>query len=122
MARFSISGFNNEKILLEYIDKVIKPYQAKNMFKDKKKLVLLMDDVGFHKTDSIKKKLKESEIDLIIIPGGTTSILQPLDVVVNKPPKDYLRKQYLPWLENQTRTDESIIKTGEKKAPRSRLF
>ncbi|KAK6324489.1 hypothetical protein J4Q44_G00038310 [Coregonus suidteri] len=36
--------------------------------------------------------------DLVIIPGGMTSQLQVLDVVVNKPFKDNLRKKYTEWL------------------------
>ncbi|KAJ8358118.1 hypothetical protein AAFF_G00032710 [Aldrovandia affinis] len=36
--------------------------------------------------------------DLVIIPGGMTSQLQVLDVVVNKPFKYHLRKRYTEWL------------------------
>jgi hypothetical protein len=37
-------------------------------------------------------------MDLVIIPGGMTSQLQVLDVVVNKPFKDRLRCLYGEWL------------------------
>ena len=48
----------------------------------------ILDDATFHKLESLKKRSKDLGIDLL--PGGTTSILQPLDVVVNKPYKKRL--------------------------------
>jgi hypothetical protein len=36
--------------------------------------------------------------DLVVIPGGMTSQLQALDVVVNKPFKDHLKHLYSEWL------------------------
>ncbi len=35
--------------------------------------------------DSIKKKLINAKTHQAVIPGGTTSVLQPLDVCLNKP-------------------------------------
>ena len=40
-------------------------------------------------------------MDYLILPGGTTSFLQPLDVVVNKPFKDQMRYYYQKWLANK---------------------
>ncbi|CAG8857274.1 11221_t:CDS:2, partial [Gigaspora margarita] len=37
-------------------------------------------------------------IDLAVIPGGLTSICQPLDAAINKPFKDNLRKEWHLWM------------------------
>jgi hypothetical protein len=37
---------------------------------------------------------------LAVIPGGLTSICQPLDVAINKPFKDNLRKEWYFWMFN----------------------
>ena len=66
--------------------------------REKKKLVLILDDATFHCSDNLKKKCKECDIEILILPGGTTSFLQPLDVVVNKPYKDKLRELYQKWM------------------------
>ena len=47
---------------------------------------------------SIKKKLADDKTDLAIIPGGKTKMLPPLDVTVNKPVKDALRRLWNTWL------------------------
>ena len=44
--------------------------------------------------------IAEMNTDLVIIPGGMIFQLQVLDVVVNKPFKNYLRKNYSDWLIN----------------------
>jgi hypothetical protein len=44
------------------------------------------------------KLLSEMKTDLAIIPGGLTSVLQPLNVSVNKPFKDNIRKLYAQWM------------------------
>ena len=36
--------------------------------------------------------------ELVVIPGGMTSVLQPMDVSINNPFKDSLRQQYLTWV------------------------
>jgi len=36
--------------------------------------------------------------ELVVIPGGMTSVLQPMDISINKPFKDKLRQQYLTWI------------------------
>lgn len=62
--------------------------------------------------------LKESSCDLVV-PGGLTSQLQPLDVSLNKPFKGYLRDEYDAWLSTE---NLPLTKTGKlKKAPPSTI-
>ncbi|CAG8745528.1 10735_t:CDS:2 [Gigaspora rosea] len=58
----------------------------------KKPAILVYDSFKGHLDDSVKAKFRKSGFDLAIIPSGLTSICQLLDVAINKPFKDYLRK------------------------------
>ena len=60
----------------------------------RKRGMLILDSFRGHITEKIRKQISEMNTDLVVIPGGMTSQLQVLDVVVNKPFKDHLRKQY----------------------------
>jgi hypothetical protein len=53
---------------------------------------------------------------LILVPAGRTRILQPLDVSINKPFKDFLRKNYNNWIENFGSTKENTGKIGNIKS------
>lgn len=81
--------------------------------------ILILDAFRGHLTDNIKSNLAHKNTDLVIIPGGMTSQLQPLDVSINKPFKDYLKKEYESWLwmDNHPLTPSGKI----KKAPASKL-
>ena len=46
---------------------------------------------------SLRIKLDENNILYIIIPPNTTNRLQPLDVSVNKPAKDFVKKLFQTW-------------------------
>nr|XP_005997745.1 PREDICTED: histamine N-methyltransferase A-like [Latimeria chalumnae] len=58
---------------------------------------LVLDSYQGHKTEEIKKELKKSECEHVIIPGGMTSQLRLLDISINKPMRDRLRKYYIDW-------------------------
>ncbi|CAG8669115.1 9172_t:CDS:2, partial [Paraglomus brasilianum] len=47
---------------------------------------------------SIKNIALSDKTDSAIIPGGLTSIVQPLDVCINKPFKDRLREKWNSWM------------------------
>lgn len=64
----------------------------------RKRGMLVLDAFRGHLTEPVKAQLENFNTDLVIIPGGMTSQLQVLDVVVNKPFKDQLRKHYNDWL------------------------
>ena len=55
--------------------------------------MLVYDSFKGHLEESVKRHFHESGFDLAVIPGGLTSICQPLDISINKPFKDNLRKE-----------------------------
>jgi hypothetical protein len=59
-------------------------------------------------------KVKKLNTNLVIIPGDMTSQLQVLDVVVNMPFKDHLKRQYSNWLRgtNHAYTPAGRMKTN----------
>jgi hypothetical protein len=54
--------------------------------------ILVMDSLSGHLTNSVMEKLRTNSVHSIIVPGGCTSILQPLDVSFNKPFKAILKR------------------------------
>ena len=50
-----------------------------------KKSLLVWDSFKAHLVDSVKRKLKCNNTDVAVIPGGLTSVVQPLEVSLNKP-------------------------------------
>lgn len=51
-----------------------------------------------HLTDRVKDRLATTRTDLAVIPGGLTSVLQPLDVCINRPFKTEFRRCYSEWM------------------------
>ncbi|CAG8829211.1 36424_t:CDS:1, partial [Gigaspora margarita] len=52
--------------------------------------MLVLDLFSAHISDQTKLALSSGNTDLAIIPGGLTSLCQPLDICLNKPFKDKL--------------------------------
>jgi DDE superfamily endonuclease len=61
-------------------------------------MLMVYDSFRGHLEESVKKKFKDNGYDLAVIPGGLTSLCQPLDVAINKPFKDNLRKEWHLWM------------------------
>ena len=119
--RFTPSGFNNEKLMIEWITKFLLPY-AKTKAEEGSRTVFLLDAASFHISSNVKSLLKENNIDLAKVPAGCTDFLQPLDVCINKPLKDKVRQQYVKWLEENYGREESFMKAGYLKAPDPEIF
>jgi len=69
----------DEAIMLRWVQECLRAYTDRNLS------LLVMDSFRCHIMDSVKKQLRKTNAELAVIPGGCTSVLQPLDVSVNKP-------------------------------------
>lgn len=74
--------------------------------------ILVLDAFRCHLVESVKRLLRESGTELIVIPGGMTSQLQPLDVCINKPFKDRVRQNYVEWMSSG---EPAVTPTGRLK-------
>ena len=63
------------------------------------KAVLVLDSFKAHLEKASLKLAKEEGLLMVIIPGGLTGVLQPLDLRINAVFKFVLRRFYLLWLE-----------------------
>ena len=79
--------------------------------------MLVLDRFRCHKTPAVLEFLKKEQRTVpAIIPGGLTSILQPLDVAINKPFKDRMRLKWSEWMA----TGEPVLtKMGRRKKKKS---
>jgi hypothetical protein len=115
MLKFTPSGFSNEDLMINWIEKILLPF--KNTREENEVIVFILDAASFHTSKKVESLLKNFGIELIILPGGCTDFLQPLDVCVNKPLKDKVRASYIVWLENVLRKNDFLTKGGYLRAP-----
>ena len=94
IVRAQQKGWMTEELMLEWLKPVWsrKPGAFLNQ-----PSMLVLDVFKGHLTDSVKNQLLNMKTELVVIPSGMTSVLQAMDVSINKPFKDRLRQQYLTW-------------------------
>ena len=70
-----------------WLDVIVKPIRDRLG-----KMMIWVDNAGPHKTAAVEAILKELDIDCVCYPPNMTDILQVLDLIVNKPIKDNIRR------------------------------
>ena len=68
----------------------------KKVWRSRRRSLLVCDAFEAHVTERVKTARENT--NLAVIPGGLTSILQPLDISLNKPFKDGVRKRCMEWM------------------------
>jgi len=106
-----LKGWMDEKGIVLWLNKV---WDTRPGALLKKKSMLVWDQFRSHLTDTVKAKLKSLNTFQPMIPGGLTSILQPLDVVLNKPFKDGVREKWIAWMKSN---DKELTVGGNLRKP-----
>ena len=81
---------------------------------DGRRRLLVWDSCTVHLTDRVKSSLRQRKIDTVVIPGGMISLLQPLDIAVNRPFKHNTRNIWNEWMMN---AQKDYNKAGKIKVP-----
>lgn len=95
IVRCQEKGWMTESLMLDWLKSVWgrRPGALLNL-----PSILCLDAFRGHLTDAVKKNIRGLNSELVVIPAGMTSVLQPLDVSVNKPFKTYVQEEYEKWL------------------------
>ena len=94
---------------------IMKPWITKVwiVYTKKRPSLLILDSFSAHITERIKSMFGRFNTTVILIPGGCTSVLQPLDVSVNRPFKDQLKKCWEKYMLEQS----DLLSDAEKIKP-----
>ena len=91
--------WSNEATMIQYIEKIIIPYiqSTRAALEDDSPALVIMDNFK----GQVTSLLEDNDIHVCLLPPNTTDRLQPMDVSVNKPAKDILKRQFEEWYSEQ---------------------
>jgi hypothetical protein len=78
----------DETVMLEWIQRVLKPFVEEHA---NQATHVILDDFTAHKTAKVNNAIQRLGMTSDLVLPGFTAVLQPLDVGINKPFKDYYR-------------------------------
>lgn len=93
--------WSTESTMIEYVREIIIPYveSIRDLLGDANQVII--DNFKAQVTLAINEMLEAANVHVCLLPPNTTDVLQPLDIAVNKPVKDFLRKKFELWYANQ---------------------
>jgi hypothetical protein len=90
------NAWMDEMVMLAWVDEILRPY-VKTAPDDVIPL-LILDSYQCHMMALVVEKVHELGVEVKHIPGGCTSLCQPIDIGFNKPFKDRLWKLWISWM------------------------
>lgn len=90
--------WSTETTMIRYIEEILLPYieGKRDSLGDLPSLVII-DNFKGQTTPAINQLLEKNNVHVVYIPPNCTDKLQPMDVAVNKPAKDYLKRRFEDW-------------------------
>ena len=93
--------WSTEETMIQYIEHIILPYLESARTTENAPALIIMDNFKGQVTPSINRILEENNIHVCLLPPNTTDLLQPMDISVNKPAKEFLRNEFQQWYSEQ---------------------
>ncbi len=92
--------------MIEYVEHIVVPYvdNVRESHSDDTPALVIMDNFKGQVTESITNLLDAHNIHVCLLPPNTTDHLQPMDISVNKPAKDFLKRQFDHWYSEKVLT------------------
>lgn len=77
--------------------------------------LLVLDQAPIHKTQAAKDAIAERDTDVVYVPAGCTSLLQPADIFWNRPFKVNLRRSWEMFMRKAERTPKGNLRKPSQK-------
>ena len=101
---YSANHWSNEATMKDYVNHVILPYVSQKRkelgLSSKQAAIVIFDYFKGQCLPSIFKLLEDNDIFYVLVPANCTDRLQPLDLRVNKPAKDFMKQKFQEWYAN----------------------
>ena len=100
----STKHWSNEAIMIQYIENIILPYISnirQTIHNDDTLGLVIVDNFKGQITSAVNTLLEENNIHVCQPPPNTTDHLQPMDLSVNKPAKNFLKQRFQQWYSEQ---------------------
>lgn len=91
----------NESVMLQWIRDIWAKYTKRCPS------ILILDSFSGHLTEEVQRAFSECNTTTIVIPSGCTSVLQPLDVSINKPVKSIMRNAWSDYMLTQVEAQDA---------------
>jgi hypothetical protein len=108
---FATKGWTTEDVMLKWLQEVVQPYTAS------RPAALVLDSFKSHFTPAVQEYAASIHLELIQVPPGATSFLQPLDVSFNGP---MLKVRQMLWREEKAKdawreeSQQAAVERAEK--------
>lgn len=107
----SQNGWMTTSLYHWWLRAVYRPDPFNNL---ERRRLLVVDRYRPHTTETSRKILSdEGNSDMLLIPAGCTSLVQPMDVSVNRPFKVKMQEQWMQWFRNHN----DLTRQGNRKQP-----
>jgi hypothetical protein len=100
------AAWMDERVMLLWVELVLKPYVETAPVGIIP--LLFLDSYRCHMMHSIVDAIQTLGVEVEIIPGGCTSLVQPVDIGVNKPFKNRLRESWEAWMVENLSAENTI--------------
>lgn len=101
LLRAQSNGYIEESLVLDWLKEV---WSARPGGLRRENNILVWNSSKAQLTDMIMKEMKNWNTDVVVIPKGLTSLLQPLTVCIKKPFKGALKRKYCDWMDSGSHT------------------
>ena len=83
-------------VIFPYVERVREAEECENA-----PALVIIDNFKGQITAEVNTLLEDNNIHVCLLPSNTTDLLQPMDISVNKPVKEYLRRIFQQWYSEQ---------------------